>query len=385
MKVLVIHNRYRLRGGEDAVVDDEVALLREHGHEVLMHVASNDDLPGRPALADAVSVIWSRQARAAVAAECRRFRPDVAHVHNTFARLSGTVHRALAEQRVPRVQTLHNFRLLCVNALLMRDGRPCEDCVGRLPWRGVARRCYHGSAAESALVAAHIGLHAAVGTYTGKVNRFIALSEHARTLFVRGGLPADKIDVKPNFSHDPGAPTAHREGLLYVGRLSEEKGVRVLAEAARRSGRRVLVVGDGPLLESCRSHPQLQCVGSLAPGEVLEVMSRSAALLVPSLCYESMPRVVVEAYACGLPVIGSAAGALGEMIEHERTGLLVPAGDATAWSAALARPEQDSQWLRMGIAARARYERVHTPARCHDALMSIYQAAIQAERSPPCH
>jgi len=384
MKVLVIHNRYRLRGGEDAVVDDEVALLREHGHDVLTHIASNDDLLGRPALASAVSALWSRRARAAIAAECRRFRPDVAHVHNTFARLSASVHWALGDERVPRVQTLHNFRLLCANALLMRDGRPCEDCVGHLPWRGVVHRCYHGSVADSALVASHIGLHAALRTYADKVNRFIALSEHARGLFVRGGLPADRIDVKPNFSHDPGPPPARREGLLYVGRLSDEKGVRVLAEAARQSGCRVQVVGDGPLLESCRRHPQLQCVGSLAPGAVLEVMRRSIALLVPSLCYESMPRVVVEAYASGLPVIGSAAGALGEMIEHERTGLLVPAGDVAAWSTAMARPDRDPQWPRMGMAARERYERVHTPERCHAALVSIYEAAIQSEGTPPC-
>lgn len=382
MKIAIVHNRYQQRGGEDQVVDAEVALLRAHGHEVIELLEDNRDIAQVPAWQLGVDTFWSRSAAARVERLCHEQRPEVVHCHNTFPRLSPSVQWAAHRAGVPVVQTLHNFRLLCVNAVLMRDGRPCEACVGHLPWRGVVHRCYRGSAWQSAATAGMLAVHRALGTAERAVDCHIALTDHARSLLIRGGLPADRIVVKPNFAPDPGPPDDRpRQGLLYVGRLSPEKGLAVLLQAAALARQRVTLLGDGPLAEDCRASPWIDFRGTGTPEQVREAMRGARALLLPSICHESMPRVLVEAFAAGLPVLASRLGALAELVDHGRTGLLFDAGNPQALADAMTeagRSDDASAWSRQ---ARAAYEARYTEAAGLAALLQVYrQAARQAAR-----
>jgi glycosyltransferase involved in cell wall biosynthesis len=380
-RVLVVHNAYQQRGGEDVVVQAELSLLRARGHAVELYQRHNDELRELSMLAAAKETVWSRQTEADLARLLAEFRPDVVHVHNTFALVSPSVYPAVARARVPVVQTLHNFRLLCLQATLLRNGRVCEDCLGRSPWRGVLHRCYHDSAAQSAVLAAMIGLHRTLGTYRKKVSRYIALTEFSRRKFIAGGLPAERIVVKPNFARVPLLNDGQqRSGALFVGRLSPEKGTRVLALAAARRQHAVIeIVGMGPERSALESSPGLRLVGWQGQEAVYAKMRKASYLVVPSICYENFPLTVLEAFANGLPVVASRLGSLPELVRHGETGLLFEAGNAEDLVEKMAWAERHSgDMARMGHAARHEYEMKYTPERNYEALMSIYGAAINS-------
>jgi len=383
MRVLIAHNAYQHRGGEDSVVEAEMVLLRQHGHAVEFYSRHNDDIGALSISSLARRTFWSSRTVEDVSRLIQAFQPDVIHSHNTFPLISPSLYWAAERAGVPVVQTLHNFRLMCLNALFLREGRVCEDCMGHLPWRGVARACYRGSRAASAVLAGMLALHRELGTYRNKVARYIALNEFCRGKFIEGGLPAERVLVKPNFVDFAAPQPAPRAGLLFVGRLSIEKGMATLAAAmALLPDAQLRVAGDGPeagLLDGMASVAKL---GSL-PGEaVRQEMSRAAALVVPSICYENFPRTLVEAFACGLPVIASRIGALAELVRDGETGLLFEPGnprdlaDKMAW--ALAHPELMAA---MGRNARAQYETEFSAEVNYRRLMEIYQEAIDEVKS----
>lgn len=381
-RILVVHNRYQAAGGEDSVVDDEVALLRERGHAVETYLRDNRELEHLGALDAFGQALWARRSARELEALLAAFRPDVVHVHNTFARVSASVYWPAARASVPVVQTLHNFRLMCVQAMLLREGRVCEDCVGRVPWRGVLHACYRGSRAQSAGLAAVVGLHRALGTYRSRVTRYIALTEFCRRKFIEGGLPAHRIMVKPNFVPDPAPAGEPRRGGLFVGRLSPEKGVDVLLAALDEvPGAEIDVVGAGPEAAKVAAHPRARLLGWRAPHEVRARMARAAYLVMPSLWYENFPRTLVEAFASGLPVIASRLGALEELVEDRFTGLLFEPGSAQSLARRIAAAEREPAAMRrMGRHARLVYETAYTPRTNYEQLMAIYDSAIAAVR-----
>lgn len=377
-RVLVVHNAYQHRGGEDTVVESEIALLRSRGHEVETYSRSNDDLAGMTSLTLARHTLWSPRTPHDLGELIRRFQPEVIHAHNTFPLISPSLYWAAERARVPVVQTLHNFRLMCLNALFLREGKVCEDCKGHLPWRGVARGCYRQSRAASAALTGMLALHRGLGTYQNKVARYIALNEFCRGKFIEGGLPAERIVVKPNFVDLAALKPAPRAGLLFVGRLSPEKGVATLAEAmAMLPDVQLRVAGEGPeavLLDDVAGVAKL---GSL-PGEaVRQEMRNAVALVVPSIWYETFGLVVIEAFACGTPVIVSRIGALADIVQDGKTGLLFEPrnprdlADKIAW--ALTHPEQMAA---MGRKARAQYEAKFSAEVNYQRLMDIYAGAM---------
>src|SRR5712692_7087883 len=327
MKLLLVHNRYRQSGGEDTVFEFEASLLARRGHEVDRVLVSNDDIQSfSEKTRTALSLTWNKAGYALVAGAIERFRPDIVHVHNFFARLSPSVYDAAVEAGIPVVQTLHNFRITCANGLLLRNGAPCELCVTGSPYNAVRFRCYRNSRVGSIAVARMIAAHRRRGTWRKKVARFVALSEFARDRFVAAGLPAERITVKPNGTDDPGArPEGPTTAVLYVGRLSEEKGVRTLLEAARGASVPIRIVGDGPLrAELEATAPKtVAFLGHLSRDAVLAEMARALCLVVPSIWYENFPMTLVEACAVGLPAIVSRLGALPEIVEDGITGLHV--------------------------------------------------------------
>lgn len=381
-RVLVVHNRYQLPGGEDAVVDAEVGLLRDRGHEVATYVRDNRELRDIKAFDAFTQTLWSRRTSREIGRLVGEFRPDVIHAHNTFAMVSASVYWAAARAAIPVVQTLHNFRLLCVQAMFLHEGKVCEDCLGRIPWRGVARKCYRDSGLQSAALATMLGMHRALGTYRHKVARYIALTDFCRAKFIEGGLPASRIVVKPNFVDVGHHPETSRRGGLFIGRLAAEKGVDVLIEALRELPNVGLdVIGDGPERRKIESHPQLNSLGWLAPAEVHERMRRASYLVMPSIWYENFPRTLVEAFANGLPVLASHLGAMAELVDHGRTGLLFEPGSAPDLARHLAWAEAFPAKMRvMGAHAREVYESRFTPGKNYAQLMAIYEDAIAGER-----
>lgn len=382
-RVLMVHNAYQQRGGEDAVCDAEFALLAARGHAVQLFSRHNDDIAGQSRVALAAQTVWSTRTTDELARVIDDFRPDVIHAHNTFPLISPSLYWAAGRAGVPVVQTLHNFRLMCPQAMLLREGRVCEDCVGRLPWRGVVRGCYRGSVAQSGVLAGAVTLHRALGTYQHKVTRYVALNRFCRDKFVQGGLPAERIRIKPNFieSHDRPA-WAHRHGGLFVGRLSAEKGLDVLAGAVHRLGRNpVSVVGGGELAPLAIEAFGERYLGFRQIDDILALMRDALYLVVPSIWYENFPRTIVEAFSCGLPVIASRIGALAEIVTDGVTGLLFEPGNAEDLARKLQWAEDHPEAMcEMGRAARAAYDSHYTPERNYQQLMEIYVDAIEHVR-----
>jgi len=382
MKILQVHTAYREAGGEDAVVGSEAELLRAAGHEVTTWLATNpsDPLPTAAALAASA---WNARAARAVRALVERERPDVAHVHNTWFALSPAVVRAIDRAGVPVVATLHNYRLLCVNASLFRDGRPCLDCVGTHPWRGVAHRCYRGSALASGAAAGALALNRALGTWPRHVRLFLVLTEFARERFVRGGLPAGRVRVKPNVVADPGprrlAPSASGT-VLFVGRLDAFKGLDVLLDAwaaAAPAGCELVIVGDGPLKPGLerRAVPGVRLLGRRPPDEVRRLMLGARTLLFPTRLLEGPSLVVREAFAAGLPVLASRLGGIPELVGPVGERWLVQADDPAAWAAALRRLAGGDGLDEAGRRARRLWERRLTPEVGRRALEAAYRFA----------
>ncbi len=396
MKVLILHNRYRQPGGEDQVVHAEAALLRERGTDVRLVEVDNGAPQGEGLLhtiARAGGASWSPSSHAFAARVCREFQPDVVHVHNFWMSLSPSVLAACRASGAATVQTLHNFRLLCANALLLRDGRPCLDCVGNTPWRGVTRRCYRNSLAASAAVAGMITVNRLLRTWQHAVDAFIALSHHSRNQFVAGDIPADRLFVKPNFREDPGQPARRpRESgtFVFAGRLSPEKGLDTLVEAWALARLpewfRLFIVGDGPARESLTNQARalgldpsrVNFTGPRSPAEVMDLIGGARAVVLPSLCFETFSLLLAEAYACGRPVIASDIGAPGELVTHESTGLKSPPGDASALAEALRRLALDDTLAdHLGAGSRREYLAKFTPEENHRGLLRIYRFATQ--------
>ncbi len=379
MRILIVHNRYRLEGGEDAVVNAEISLLKSHRHEVEEYSRNNAEIERMSYINLVTQTIWSRKTVREFMALSDNFRPDVIHTHNTFPLISPSLYWAAERAGVPVVQTLHNFRLMCLNALFLREAKVCEDCQGRLPWRGVIRKCYRGSSTASAVLAGMLILHRGLGTYRNKVARYIAMNNFCRNKFIEGGLPAERIVVKSNFVDFPPSEAVPRQGLLFVGRLSVEKGVSTLARAAvLLPDARLRVAGEGleaTLLDGVRGVTRL---GRLPSEAVRQEMNSAVALVVPSICYENFPRTIVEAFASGLPIIASHIGSLADLVRDGKTGLLFEPGnpqalaDKIAW--ALANPEQMAE---MGRKARAQYEAEFSTEVNYRQLMEIYEGVIK--------
>ncbi len=379
-RVLMIHNTYQHRGGEDSVVESEIELLRSRGHAVETYLRSNDDIRQLPAATVARQTLWSDRSAQELAERVARFRPDVIHTHNTFPLVSPSVYWTAARLGVPVVQTLHNFRLMCLNALFLREGKVCEDCQGNLPWRGVVRGCYRDSRPASAVLAGMLALHRGLGTYQHKVARYIALNGFCRDKFIQGGLPAQRLVIKPNFVDSPVLPDHGdvRSGLLFVGRLSTEKGVGTLAQAMEKLPLASLrVAGDGPQRGELEGRAGVTLLGSQPKQAVMDEMARALALVVPSIWYENFPRTIVEAYASGLPVIASRVGALAEIVKDGETGLLFEPGDVRDLARQLRWALDHPQAMQaMGRQARALYEAEFTPAVNYGQLIDIYDSAM---------
>ncbi len=385
MRILQVHNKYREPGGEDRVVDAEFELLQGGGHEVLTHRVVNPASALRSA-----GLLMLSPGNPGAAREVKRlveeFRPEVAHVHNTWFSLSPSVLGALRSTGVPVVVTLHNFRLMCTNGLLFRDGHPCEECVGTHPWRGVLHRCYRESVLASTAAAGAIAANRARSVWLRNVDRFLVLSQFSRSRFAAAGIPEDRMTMVSNFVADPGPrviPPGESNTVLFVGRLSAEKGADVLLSAwPEKTTLELVVVGDGPLRSTLgrRGGPSVRFLGHCSPADVRDLMLRSRALVFPSLAYENQPVVLLEALSAGLPVVASRSGAIPEVFAGSPEVKLVTAGDRSAWATALEELSETRLAATAGASMRALYEERYTPEAARSTLETVYQDVIDRHR-----
>lgn len=390
MKVLLCHSYYTQRGGEDRCFEEERELLLANGHEVTEYVRRNEELASAGRLTAAATMLWNRAAARDVSKLIDAHRPDVLHVTNAFPLISPSVCAAAHRRGVAVVQALHNYRMLCANSYLMRDGRPCEECIGRsIPLPAVKHRCYRDSAAASAAVAAMQVVHRTLGVWRNRVDAFFTVSNFARQKFIDAGLPADRVHAKYNsVSPDPGVSSGAGGHIALVCRLSPEKGIATALAAWKNDASLppLAIVGDGPLraeVEAAAARdPRITCHGELSNSDAQRVIGDARLLLMPSLWYETFGRTIAEAYAAGTPVAVSRLGAMAELVGDGAAGALFQAGDAADLTRTVARltalPAEEQ--LAMRLRARLAYERQFTPAQNYRRLLEIYTIALDAAR-----
>ncbi|MCP6759819.1 MAG: glycosyltransferase family 4 protein [Fischerella sp. CENA71] len=381
MRILSIHNSYQIRGGEDECHEAEVKLLREMGHQVDVYEENNDRVAKLSKLNVAAKTVWSDEAYHTVRHMLQQQPCDIVHVQNFFPLISPSVYYAAKAQKVPVVQTLHNYRFLCPNALFFREGNICEDCLGlSVPYPGVLHGCYRNSKVASVGVATMLTVHRLMSTWVKTVDLYIALTEFARQKFIAGGLPADKIVVKPNFvSPEPAIGNGSGGYALFVGRLSVEKGLDTLLKAWEHLGIQIplKIVGDGPLahevVAAVKRHSHIEWLGRRPMSQVHDFMGEAMFLVFPSKWYETFGRVAVEAFAKGTPVIAANIGAVAELVDSGRTGLHFRPGDAndliTQVEWILANPTKLAD---MRQEARAEFEAKYTAQKNYQRLMEFY-------------
>ncbi|WP_088888908.1 glycosyltransferase family 4 protein [Leptolyngbya ohadii] len=394
MRVLILHNRYRITSGEEAVVRAEQALLEARGHAVEVLEVDNSEIDGTLGkVKTAINVIYSQSSKKLVGDAISKFKPEVVHVHNFFPLLSPSVYFACNEAGIPIVQTLHNYRVLCAIASFYRDGRICEDCLGQpFGWSGVIHKCYRGSSIGSAAVSAMSSIHRWIGTWKERVDAYICLTEFSRQKFVQGGIPADKLFVKPNFVYPPSLSSEKSIDLdqnpyaVYVGRLYQEKGIGTLLEAWKRLDGKIKlkIVGDGPLAQQVKEETQyvsnVELLGKQPPELVNQLMANAQFVVVPSEWYETFGLVVIESFSVGTPVIASKIGALAELIDDGRNGLHFSPGDAEDLAVKIKWVlDNPDKLARMRQSSYNEFKVKYDAERNYEKLIGIYQNAINSK------
>jgi glycosyltransferase involved in cell wall biosynthesis len=388
VNILLVHNTYQQPGGEDVVFKQEGRMLENKGHRVTRYERSNweaDKYTGLRQISLARRTVWASDTRREFLRLLRAQKPDIVHVHNTFPMISPSIYSACSELKVPVVQTLHNYRLLCPAATLFRDGKVCEECMTASLWRGIEHRCYRKSRAATAVAALMLAFHRMRGTWKREISCYVALTNFSKSKFVEGGLPAERIFVKPNFvDPDPGGRTGDGEYALFVGRLSPEKRVSTVLQAWKRLRLPIpiMVLGGGPdqaELEAQAALDNLSNVhfhGQVPRERTLAAINNARFLVFSSEWYENFPVTIAEAFACRTPVIASRLGAMAEIVGDGYSGLHFTPGDPEdlarkvewAWT----HPDEIRT---MGENARKEYESKYTAEKNYPRLMEIYEHA----------
>lgn len=398
MRILIVHNHYQQPGGEDAVARDEFGLLKDFGEDVHFYERSNAELNEASyfrKLKVLLRMGWSRDSYQDMRAVLKKIRPDVVHFHNIFYILTPSVFQACKDEGIPVVQSLHNFRLLCSNALLFRNNRICEECIERKDLsRGIYHRCYKRSRLLTVAVVQMLKRHWQTGTWVNMVDHYIMASEFGRQKHIAAGIPKEKISIKPHIVH-PDLPKVSQDMgyALYVGRLSEEKGVRVLLEAWKEIKDVILkIAGDGPLASELKMYVKdnnianVEFLGFISDEQYHECMQGAKFLIVPSVCYENFPRIVIEAYSYGVPVIASFLGSFPEIIKEKETGLLFESAnpknlaEKIRWISA-----HETEFNSMRENIKKEYKEKYSSRKNYEILMDTYNSVIQESSLSPTY
>jgi len=395
MKVLLIHNRYRHEGGEERVIDHLENLLKKHGHEVRRFERSSQDWQNHSPwqlLCDALQVPYSRTIARELNHVIDQWLPDVAHVHNVFPVLSPAVYVVLRRRGIPVAQTVHNYRFMCVNGLFLTPkGKICERCKGGFFAAAIALGCYGGQRLRTIPMAIALTWPRLFKTLEKTVDVFIAPSQFLKQKLVEVGFPSDRIEVIPNpsVSVNQSAARSAAPRFVYAGRLSREKGLWTLLRAfdAPDLGQ-LRILGDGPLRESLQNDissrhlTHIKLAGAVPHAQVLQELSQAWALIMPSECYENQPQAILEAWACGTPVIGSRLGGMLEMIQEGKTGWTFKSGDIQGLRDAIRqRIRHDVSEAQISSDCQFAVRSYYNPDSITDRIVSIYERIIDHRRT----
>ncbi len=393
MRILQAHNYYQRPGGEDRVLAEENKLLIKRGHEVFQFTKHNKSITsifGK--LKSLFTTYYSKSAYREFKDFLVKLHPDIVHVHNFFPLISPSVFDACNDLHVPSVLTLHNYRLIHPNGLLLSRGKIDERSIKGSAYECVKDGVYRNSVIATAVVAHMIEYHRRKKTWEKNVSGFIALSEFAKKKFVEGGIPEEKIYVKPNFMEDQGGDCnssfsrRERNFFLYVGRISEEKGIKTLIQSwiQFKIPIPVYVVGDGPLLSSykkkCINNRNIIFLGHKKKEEVSDLMKRAIALIFPSIWYEGCPLAILEAFSSGLPVLSSNIGAHSTMVNCDVNGIHFEKSNPESLMRSINKLLSNSElWIKLAKGSRRTYEKRYTPVTNYEKLMMVYQEAVENE------
>lgn len=391
MRILSVHNEYLIRGGEEESRQAEISVLNQYGNEVTSYVENNTKVSSLSQINSALRALWSKESYRIVKHLLKTQRHDVVHVQNFFPLISPSVYYAAQSEGVPIVQAVRNYRFLCANTFLYRDGQVCELCVKKsFKVDAIQHNCYRDNRAASATAASMHLLHSLLPTWD-RIDKFVAVSEFVKQKMVEGGFSNDKIVVKPNFVFpDPEMSLQKEDYFVYVGRLQEEKGIKHLIEVIKRmkSSVKLKIVGEGTLkadvIASIEKNDNIEYLGKKSLLETYHIIGKAKALIIPSLWHEPFGRVIVEAYAKGTPVIGSRMGGIPELIDDGVTGYTYEAGNADDLIKQIERISQNQRLTaEMSFAARESYLNSYTPESNYKIMMDIYQqVGVKSEYIP---
>lgn len=395
MKILMAHNFYKSTApsGEDIVFQNEFKLLQNNGIDVITYTKHNDDIQKLSIYSKLklpTKCIWSIETYREIKKLIRREKPDIVHFHNIWYLISPSAYYACKDYGVvPIVQALHNFRIFCANGLLLRNNNVCEECLNKVPWKAIFYGCYNNSHFYSIPIALTEWVHQIIGTWKNTVNSYIALTNFSKNKFIQAGISQDKIYIKPNFLPNPPEPDySNNDYAIFIGRLSKEKGIEILIEAFKKLPKflKLFIIGDGPLrtkiedlLKSEKIY-NINLIGSLNHSQCIQFLKKSSCLILPSICFETFSMVICEAFACGKPVIASNIGAMAELVENGKTGLLFePKNPEELAMKVKWMIENKDACVEMGKNARKVFEEKYTEEKNINMLLDIYRNNLKKQ------
>jgi len=402
MKILMAHNWHFISGGADKIFFETAKLLEEHGHTVITFSMKDERNYKSPYsfyfvekidyseikssiknLITALKMIYSLEAKNKIEALIRKIRPDIAHLHNIYGRLTPSILFALKKYNIRTVMTLHDYKLLCPSYHMSYNEKICEDCGGRKFYRAIIKRCHKNSYLASALYAIESYIYGALKTYERYVDIFIAPSQFIKNKFIEFGFSEEKIEFVPNFvdiKYNVQLNTS-KDYFLYSGKLLRVKGIFTLLKAVKDINRGMLyIAGDGELREEVKNYIKenklnnVKLLGHLSNEQLSKILAEALFVVLPSECYENAPLAILEAFALCKPVIASKIGGIPEMVVDGETGLLFTPGDFRELREKiilfLNNPEMVSK---LGIMARKKVEKEYNSEIYYQRLMNLYQ------------
>lgn len=387
MKILIIHNHYLEKGGEDEAVSSEARLLEEHGHRVILYEKSNEDIKNWPFFKKFIFILLELNFSMAVYKELKEIikkeNPDIAHIHNTFFRITPAVYFALKQERIPVIQSLHNYRFFCLRGTFFNKGEVCEKCKGKKFHKAVAGKCWRGSFILSYFLAR---LLYKADSFLKKIDSYIALSNFSRDKFIELGLDKQRIHLKPNLLKiEPVENNQDGHYALFVGRLVDYKGVRTLIRAFKENPFfNLKIVGDGPLNPEVSalavSNSKVEWLGQLERELVFEVIKNSSFLIFPSECFETMGMTILEGFAFSKPVLASNRGAAKDLVVDGVNGILFEPGNPIDLAAKISYLfSHDQERIEMSKNAYRFYRERFNRENNYRDLMDIYRKAVNAK------
>ncbi|WP_020527929.1 glycosyltransferase family 4 protein [Flexithrix dorotheae] len=392
MRILLLHNTYQFKGGEDTVFEAEKELLLANGNEVSTLIFDNQSINADSAVSKLLTglrALYNPKSAKIIKEKINSFQPDVIHIHNFFPIASPSVFYVAQQMNIPVVMTLHNYRLICPSAILYYDNEIYEKSIHKtFPIDAIMKGVYRDSKLQTATLVFMTGIHKILGTWNKKIDKYIALTNFAKAKFLDSSLNAGegRFAVKPNFTGDLGLGPEEREDyFLFIGRLTEEKGIKVLMEAAKQGNFKVKILGDGPYKEEVvaesEKNENIVFMGFQGRETVINELKNCKALIFPSTWYEGMPMVILEAFSVGTPVIGSRLGGAQEVIEDQYNGLHFEPGNAGDLLAKIELLNESSETrAQLSKNARKSYEEKYTPAKNYEFLMDIYKDIIEKKQ-----